>query len=84
VTTDTARAFARRLQTETSPSSIAGIRAAMEVGGFDPDTTPPATPETYCERAVCDALAWNPAVLTYNELSAMIDASEAVNGGVPF
>lgn len=77
-----AAALARRLKRETDPACVAGIRAAMVVGGFDPDTGSDE-PEGYIEVAVSDARAWSPACLSMPELAASLAASERVIGG-PF
>ncbi len=75
MTEATARALARRLTTATDAGEVAGIRAAMEVGGFDPDTTEPDDPQGYNERAVSTARAVNPAYLNNAELSAWMAAT---------
>jgi hypothetical protein len=63
------------------PAEIAGIRAALETGGFDPDATERDHPTGYSERAASDARAWNPAYLTDHELAAKTAAFEAAVGG---
>lgn len=80
----TARALARKLRDSNDRASIAGIRAAMEAGGYDPDTTEPDNPQGYCERELSNARAENPAYLTMKELIASVAAREAATGGLPF
>lgn len=84
MTEGTARALARRLRREGDGAIAAGIRAAMEAGGFDPDTTEPDEPEGYIERALSAGRANNPGYLTWAELNAQIEAIEAALGGLPF
>jgi hypothetical protein len=77
----TARSLARRMYESSDPAEIAGIRAALQAGGYDPATTERDHPTGYNERAASDARAWNPAYLTDRELAAKTAAFEAAVGG---
>lgn len=80
----TAQALARRLRSTQSEAERVGLKAAMIVGGFDPNTTEPDCPRTYIERACSDARANDPAYLSAVELDAMILGREMIQGGEPF
>lgn len=80
----TAAAIARRLRASTLEVERAGLAAALEAGGYDPETTEPDAPDGYIALACSEARAWNPAYLTMHELDALMAARERALGGHPF